>query len=168
MRRGTILAIVAAASLGGLSARAQDLPPGRVLLTPAQVDHVAAKRVGRVKSCYKDALSKSPGLFGVLAVGFRVAPDGKVRERWIAMSTLGDPMLEKCALNAFDGLEFPAPGSDGAEARFGMLLSVDVKKKTDKNTELPDRAKIQEDAWKAAISAPAPIPSAPQPPPNLP
>jgi len=106
----------------------------------------------------------------VLAVGFKVAPSGKVLDRWIAMSTLGDPRLEECALKAFDGLEFPAPGADGAEARFGMLLSVEQKKKTNKFTELPDRAKMQEDAWKAAISQPSrPVPaSTPVPGPVIP
>lgn len=156
MRRG-ILEIGIAFALAFVAApvvRAQDLPPGRVALTPAQVDRAAASRMGRVKHCYKEALDKSPTLFGVLAVGFKVSAEGKVLDRWVAMSTLGDPRLESCALKAFDGLEFPAPGGDGAEARFGMLLSVDVKKKTNKYTELPDRAKMQEDAWKAAISQP--------------
>lgn len=138
------------------------LEAGRVALTPAQVDAAAARRLSRVKACYKTALDTSPQLFGVLAIGFRVDPAGKVTDRWIAMSTLGNPTLEGCALKAFDGLVFPAPGGYGAEARFGMLLSVDPAKKpkTDKFTALPDRAAVQEAAWKAAIAGkPAPTPT---------
>src|SRR4051812_11773017 len=115
------------------------------------VDAACARRLSRVRSCYREALGKTPGLFGVVAVGMKVAGDGKVGERWIAMSTVGDPVLEGCALKAFEGLIFPAPGGDGVEVRFGMLLSVDIPKKTDKNTELPDRAKLEEEAWRKSL-----------------
>lgn len=141
-----------AVMLGSASAFAQDVAPGRLRLSSAQVDAVAARRLGRVRGCYKDSLAHDPNGYGVLAVGMKVGPDGVVHDRWIAMSTMGDPDLERCALKAFEGLVFPAPGDNGVEVRFGMLLSTDVKKKTDKNTELPDRAKLAEDAWKKSIA----------------
>lgn len=140
-----------AALCAAAPALAQDVVPARTRLTAAMVDAASARRLGRVRSCYKAALGRTPGLFGVVAIGMKVAPDGKVGERWIAMSTVGDPALEGCALKAFEGLVFPAPGDNGAEVRFGMLLSVDVKKKTDKNTELPDRAKLEEEAWRKTL-----------------
>jgi hypothetical protein len=147
------LAILAVSSVFAASAAAQDLAPGRMLLSPAQVDAAASQRLGKVKSCYRSALSREPALFGVLAIGFRVSADGKVGDRWIAMSTVADPVLETCALAAFEGLSFPAPGGDGAEVRFGMLLSTDPKEKPNKLAGLPDRAKLEEDAWKKSIQS---------------
>ena len=136
------------AALAGLlliafAARAQDVAPGRVTLRPDEVDKVAAKRLGRVRTCYKEALERSDRSYGTIGVGFRVAPDGNVTDRWVALSTLGDPKLETCVLASFDGLKFPAPGAYGAVARFGILL------KTDESPEAP--LKTQEEAYKRAI-----------------
>ena len=150
MRLGPTLVLLTTLTIPGLSL-AQNVVPGRIALTPRQVDAAASRRISRVKRCYKDAVAKTPGLFGLLAVGFHVAADGSIKDRFIASSTMGDPALEACALTAFDGLSFPAPGGDGADVRFGMLLTIEEKKKTDRNTEMPDRAKILEETWKKTI-----------------
>ena len=141
----------ALAVLTSATALAQDVGPGRTRLTAPMVDAVCARRLSRVRSCYKTAVGKTPGLFGVVAIGIKVGSDGHSGERWIAMSTVADPELEGCALKAFEGLVFPAPGDNGVEVRYGMLLSVEVKKKTDKNTELPDRGKLEEEAWRKSL-----------------
>lgn len=125
------------------SASAQDIAPGRVALRPDEVDKAASKRLGRVKTCYKAALERSDRSYGTIGVGFRVAPDGKVTERWVALSTLADPKLEQCVVAAFDGLVLPAPGGTGAVVRFGVLL------KTDESPEAP--LATQEAAYKRAI-----------------
>lgn len=104
-------------------ALAQEPEAGKVALRGDQVEHAIAPRLKKIKKCYKAALSKSPKVFGVIGVGMNVSAEGKVSDRWITISTLGDPELEKCTLQAFDGLVFPAPGGYGAVARYGMLLS---------------------------------------------
>lgn len=124
-------------------ASAQDVAPGRVALRPDQVDAAAAKRLGRVKRCYEKALDLSPRSYGTIGVGFRIAPDGSVTERFVALSTLADPALESCILDAFEGVRFPAPGAFGAVARFGVLL---------KTSESPAAAlATQEEAYRRAI-----------------
>lgn len=140
MRRAALVVLL---SLAALAARAQDVAPGRVTLRPDEVDKTASKRLGRVRSCYKQALERSDRSYGTIGIGFRIAPDGKVSDRWVALSTLGDPKLEGCVLDAFDGLAFPAPGAFGAVARFGILL------KTDESPEAP--LKTQEEAYRRAI-----------------
>lgn len=111
-------------------------------LRPAEVDTAAAKRLGRVTRCYREAVKRAPSTFGILQVGMRVAPDGAVSERWISMSTVGDPRLEECVIGAFEGLRFPAPGQP-AVVRFGMLL-------TTENT--PEAAKkAAEEAYKRSL-----------------
>jgi len=124
-------------------ASAQDVAPGRVSLRPDEVDKAASKRLGRVRSCYKEALERSDRSYGTIGVGFRVAPDGKVTERWVALSTLADPKLEGCIVGAFEGLTLPAPGGTGAVVRFGVLL---------KTEDSPEAALLtQEEAYKRAI-----------------
>lgn len=134
-----LVALLAVAS----AAFAQDIAPGRVALRGDEVDKAASKRLGRVRSCYKAALDRSDRSYGTIGVGFRVAPDGAVTERWVALSTLGDPKLEGCILAAFEGLKLPAPGGTGAVVRFGLLL------KTDDSPAAP--LLTQEEAYRRAI-----------------
>ena len=125
------------------AARAQDLAPGRVALRPDEVDKAASRRLRRVRNCYEEALDRSARSYGTIGVGMRVAPDGAVTERFVALSTLGDPKLEACILEAFEGIEFPAPGGFGAVVRFGILLKTD---------ESPQAALLtQEEAYRNAI-----------------
>lgn len=122
---------------------AQDLPPGQMALRPAEVDAAAAARTGQVKRCYAQALKRLPKLYGVVGVGMKVSPAGQVQERWITISTLGDPALERCLLDAFEGLTFPAPGEPGAVVRYGMLL-------TTKDTP-EGAARTQEEAYRRSL-----------------
>ncbi len=112
-------------------------------LRAEEVDSAASRRLGKVKRCYKDAVKRAPNVFGVLQVGFRVAPGGAVTERWITMSTVGDPRLEECVVAAFEGLVLPAPGEPGALARYGMLLTSDRTPAAAKKTA--------EDAYKRSL-----------------
>ena len=124
-------------------ALAQDVAPGRVTLRAEEVDRAASRKLGAVRRCYKAALDRAPRSYGTIGIGFRIAPDGAVTERFVALSTLGDPVLEKCVVDAFEGVRFPAPGAYGAVARFGVLLKTD---------ESPEAAlKTQEEAYKRAI-----------------
>ena len=138
-------AVLVLVALLGITAvaQAQDLAPGRVTLRPDEVDKAASKRLGRVRGCYKESLERSSRTYGTIGVGMRIAPDGKVTDRWIALSTLADPKLETCIVAAFEGLTFPAPGGYGAVARFGVLLA------TEDSPEAP--LKTQEEAYKRAI-----------------
>lgn len=124
-------------------AQAQDVAPGRVTLRADEVDKAASKRLRRVRGCYKEALERSSRSYGTIGVGMRVAPDGQVTDRWVALSTLADPKLETCIVAAFEGLTLPAPGGYGAVVRFGVLL------KTEDSPEAP--LQTQEEAYKRAI-----------------
>lgn len=112
-------------------------------LRAEEVDAAASKRIRRVKRCYRAAIKRAPGTFGVLQIGMKVAPDGAVSERWVTMSTVGDPRLEECVIAAFDGLVLPAPGERGAVIRYGMLLT------TEKTPEAAKKA--AEDAYKRSL-----------------
>lgn len=133
-------------AVGALCARpasAQDIAPGRTSLRPEEVDRVATRRLGKVKRCYREAVKRAPSTWGTIGVGMNIAPDGAVGERWIAISTVADPTLERCVLEAFAGLRFPAPGGYGAIARVGMQL----------RTETSPAAALatQEEAYKRAL-----------------
>jgi hypothetical protein len=142
----SLFALIAFFSLAATSAtiaHAQDVEPGHVALRPAEVDAVAKKRLPKVRSCYSAAVKRAPSTFGVVAVGMNVSPAGKVGDRWITISTAGDPELEKCILQAFEGLEFPAPGSNGAVVRYGMLL-------TTKDSPV-EPAKVQQETFQRSL-----------------
>ena len=124
-------------------ALAQDVAPGRTMLRSEEVDRVASKRLGKVKRCYRDAVKRAPSTYGTIGVGMNIDAKGRVGERWIAVSTVGDPLLEKCVLEAFEGLEFTAPGGYGAVARLGMLFRTETSP-----AALLDK---QQDAWKRAL-----------------
>lgn len=134
------LLLAVAVSAGAGRARAQDLAPGALSLRPDHVDAAAAKRLGKVRRCYGDALDKSPRLSGVIGIGMAVAADGTVSDRWITIATTGDADLERCVLRAFEGLVLPAPGEPGAVVRYGMLLTNDETS--------AEAAKAQEDAYR--------------------
>ena len=135
---------------------AQDVAPGRTVLRSEEIDTVASKRLGKVKRCYRAAVKRAPSTYGTIGVGMNISAKGVVAERWIAVSTVGDPLLEKCVLEAFEGLTFTAPGGYGAVARFGMLF----------RTEGSPAAMLdkQQEAWKRALRGADPV-SAPPPPP---
>lgn len=92
-------------------------------LNPTTAQRAATKRLRRVRRCYRQTLQVRPLAFGALRVSFDVRPDGTVAERWIALSTAGDPDLETCVLEAFDGLQFPTfDGEKNRVVGLAMLL----------------------------------------------
>ncbi len=154
--RGALISILATTAVSlSSAASAQDLLPGRVRLRAEEVDAAAGRRLGRVKSCYGEALARAPRLFGVVSVGMAVDKDGGVSDRWIQLSTVGDPTLEECILKSFEKIVFPPPGEPGAVVRYGLLLSTD---------ETPATAvAAQEEAFRRGARPPSASPAGPAP-----
>ena len=70
-----------------------------------------------VRDCYEIARQDEPTLSGTLTIHFELDPQGKVSlaELNVERSTLKDPSLVSCALNAFRSIRFP-PSSRGYES----------------------------------------------------
>lgn len=117
--------------------------PFTVALRPSQVDAAVRPRLGKIKSCYRDAAKSDPKLFGVVGVGMHVSPEGQVGDRWITVSTLGSEKLDECILQAFAGLTFPAPGGNGAVVRYGVSLT--------QKSSPPEPAKVQEESYTRSL-----------------
>lgn len=78
-------------------------------------------RLPRVTRCFDERLRRQPYLCGEVALRFRVARDGSIKQVGIARSTLGSFEAERCILAAVRGARFERPR--GGEAEFQYPLS---------------------------------------------
>lgn len=85
--------------------------------TSEVIADVVRKQRQLFRDCYEKELARSPGLRGNLTLHFVVDPRGQVSSAEVntERSTLTQPLLGKCALDALRKLQFP-PSSRGFES----------------------------------------------------
>ena len=65
--------------------------------------------MGEMKRCYEAALKQQPTLSGRVMVQFVIGMRGQVSSSEVKSSTLGNPTVENCLLQAIRRWEFPPP-----------------------------------------------------------
>ena len=79
-------------------------------LPPAVIQKIVRENFPNYRHCYEDGLRRDLTLSGKIMVRFVIARDGSVRDVWQGDgSTMLDPEVTRCVVEAFKPLHFPAP-----------------------------------------------------------
>jgi TonB family protein len=106
-----------AGGLGGRRAKAPDVIPGqanvRGSLDKEIIRRIIRRHINEVKYCYEQELTRKPELGGRVAVQFTIAATGQVVASVLQNSTMGNPRVENCVVQAVRRWEFPKPLGGG-------------------------------------------------------
>ena len=106
-----------AGGLGGRRAKAPDVIPGqanvRGSLDKEIIRRIIRRHINEVKYCYEQELTKKPELGGRIMVQFTIAASGQVIASVLQNSTMGNPRVENCTVQAVRRWEFPKPLGGG-------------------------------------------------------
>ena len=87
--------------------------PVKGSLPKAVIRRVMAQHLSKVKSCYEQRLASSPKLAGRVAVKFIISGTGQVQMAAVAETTVEDPEMESCVVEAVKRIRFPRPNGGG-------------------------------------------------------
>jgi outer membrane biosynthesis protein TonB len=93
-------------------------------LSPEQVRAVVMASQGAFQSCYEIALARDPDAKGGITIGFQIWTDGRVARADVTSSSLGNPHVERCMVEAFKKLRFPV-----AQKQTGAMFPFVFKKR---------------------------------------
>jgi len=113
-RVGYALGLLALA--GGTPAATPDggAPTGvRGSLDKEIIRRIIRRHVNDVKDCYEQQLATNPTLAGKVMVSFTIAGSGKVIASTVESSTVNDPRVENCIVQAVRRWEYPKPLGGG-------------------------------------------------------
>jgi hypothetical protein len=97
---------------------------------PRQVIHrVVRNNDGRFRACYHQGLLRNPALAGTVRARFVIGRDGRVANSIDGGSTLPDPAVTSCIVEAFKAVVFPAPDSP-VTVVYPFVLSPSTQKET--------------------------------------
>lgn len=103
--------------LGGRRARTPDVIPGqadvRGALDKEIVRRIIRRHINEVRYCYEQELTRNAALGGRILVQFTIAASGQVIASVLQSSTIGNPRVENCAVQAVRRWEFPRPAGGG-------------------------------------------------------
>jgi outer membrane biosynthesis protein TonB len=77
------------------------------------IRRVVLAHLHEVRNCYNVGLAKDPQLQGRVALDFVIGGDGKIASSVAFESTLKDPMVAECIVEASKGWVFPEPEGGG-------------------------------------------------------
>ncbi len=77
------------------------------------VRRVVRAHLNEVRTCYSDALARTPTLAGRVVVKFMIAATGRVVAAALDSSSLGAPAVESCIVAATKRWDYPAPTGGG-------------------------------------------------------
>jgi TonB family protein len=77
------------------------------------IRRVIRMHANEVKYCYEQELTRHPALSGRIAVQFTIAATGQVISSVLQSSTMGNPQVENCVVQAFRRWYFPYPTGGG-------------------------------------------------------
>ena len=77
------------------------------------IRRVVRRHINEWRYCYERELQAQPSLAGRIIVGFTIGPNGQVLTSSMASSTLGNPAVEGCVVQAVRRWRFPAPRGGG-------------------------------------------------------
>jgi hypothetical protein len=78
-------------------------------LPPEVIQHLVRSNFGAFRACYENGMRAVPNLQGRVAVQFVIDRAGAVNEAHAVCTSLPDPKVVRCIVNAFGTLSFPAP-----------------------------------------------------------
>lgn len=106
-----------AGGLGGRRAKAPDVTPGnatvRGSLDKEIIRRIIRRHINEVKYCYEQELTRKPELGGRVQVQFTIGANGSVLASVLSASTMGNPRVENCVVQAVRRWEFPKPLGGG-------------------------------------------------------
>ena len=107
-------------SVGGLGGGKASTPvviPGppavRGSLDKEIIRRVVRRHGNEVRYCYEQELARHPALSGRIAVQFVIAANGEVTSSSLQSSTMNNPRVESCVVQAFRRWNFPYPSGGG-------------------------------------------------------
>jgi TonB family protein len=71
------------------------------------------RHINEVKFCYEQELVRKPSLGGRIMVQFMISATGQVISSVLQSSTMGNPRVESCTLQAVKRWPFPQPNGGG-------------------------------------------------------
>ena len=80
---------------------------------PERYYQVIGSHLAQVRSCYEKGLSADANLRGRVSVQFVVGVNGRVAKIGLQESTLGNPPVETCLMQAIQAWQFPVPEGGG-------------------------------------------------------
>jgi hypothetical protein len=92
-------------------------------LPPEVVQRVVRQSFGRFRLCYENGLATNPQLAGDVAVRFDIDGSGAVAVAADKGSSLPDPNVVTCVVQAFAGLSFPAPAAGTVTVRYAIAFT---------------------------------------------
>ncbi len=105
----------------GAGAKAEE-PAGR--MDPAEIQKVVRANFKSLRACYEAGLQKNPNLEGRIGVRFVIGKDGRVSDTGEnEPSTIPDPAVVKCVVDAFGLLQFPAPENVIVKVVYPIMFS---------------------------------------------
>lgn len=91
-------------------------------LPPEVIQRVVRQNFGRFRLCYEQGLARSPLLAGRVVVRFLIDRQGMVSTSQDGGSSLSDPGVVACVVQAMRGLAFPAPEGGVVTVTFPIAL----------------------------------------------
>lgn len=95
---------------------------GPAALTPDAIKDVVHEHRAEARACYDPVAARKPGLAGKVVVRFVIGLDGKVSSASVASTTLNEPQVETCLVNAARGWRFLRPKHGTVEVNFPFQL----------------------------------------------
>lgn len=77
------------------------------------IRRVMRSHVHEIKACYDRELTNKPDLAGRITVQFTISATGQVIASVLQKSTMGEPALEACTVQAVRTWQFPKPIGGG-------------------------------------------------------
>ena len=77
------------------------------------VRRIVRRHINEVKFCYEQELTKQPSLSGRIVVQFMIAGTGQVLTSVLQSSSMGNPRVERCTVDAVRRWSFPQPEGGG-------------------------------------------------------
>ncbi len=106
-----------AGGLGGRRGSAPKIRSGAAMvkgsLSKEVIRRIVHRHINEVKFCYERQLAKRPDLSGRVSVRFIISGTGAIQGAALADSTLGDPSVENCIVQAVRRWTFPQPEGGG-------------------------------------------------------
>jgi hypothetical protein len=78
-------------------------------LAPEAIRRIVRQNFGRFRGCYERGLVKNPALAGTVKTRFVIGRDGAVQSTADGGSSMPDPQVAACVVNAFSAISFPQP-----------------------------------------------------------
>jgi len=77
------------------------------------IRRIVRRHLNEVKFCYEEQLIRQPALAGRIVVQFMIARNGQVLSSVLQSSSMKNPAVERCTVQAVHRWQFPEPQGGG-------------------------------------------------------